>query len=328
MKKVLSLIIVIISMLAINVYAEPTTWPKTFTNGDYEYKIEGVSLKVYQQRIDSHNEEQGNVLNEEDQNNYLNETPIRVIDLNPADFTINPEYKEDKLNNEATKFIDLNLNITKQKLEELLQTELTNTTSDKHYQAELEVKYRLTRYPTKYQKLYSYNFIRAFYNTISQMFSANQSTDTIYKEVNPSESISQVINLVMTNYNSTTSKGELLYETAVTTENGMGSAILNYLVLSEAPITSPESLPTNSELLMFHNIDNIDYLIENLKEIEETEEDLLENPKTDIVEEVAVPNTAQRVQIYLFILGFTFVLIGFVPMIYILYNNQKKKQEV
>ena len=79
---------------------------------------------------------------------------------------------------------------------------------------------------------------------------------------------------------------------------------------------------------MFHNIDNIDYLIENLKELEETEEDLLENPETDIVEEVEVPNTAQRVQIYLFILGFTFVLIGFVPMTYILYNNQKKKQEV
>ena len=328
MKKVLSLIIVIISMLAINVYAEPTTWPKTFTNGDYEYKIEGVSLKVYQQRIDSHNEEQGDVLNEEDQNNYLNETPTRVIDLNPADFTINPEYKEDKLNNEATKFIDLNLNITKQKLEELLQTELTNTTSDKRYQAELVVNYRLTTYPTNYQKLYSYNFIRSFYNTFSQMLSANQSADTIYKEVNPSESISQVINLVMTNYNSTTSKGELLYETAVTTENGIGSVVLNYLVLSETPITSTESLPTNSKLLMFHNIDNIDYLIENLKEVEETEEDLLENPKTDIVEEVAVPNTAQRVQIYLFILGFTFVLIGFVPMTYILYNNQKKKQEV
>ena len=33
-------------MLAINVYAEPTTWPKTFTNGDYEYKIEGNKLII------------------------------------------------------------------------------------------------------------------------------------------------------------------------------------------------------------------------------------------------------------------------------------------
>ena len=328
MKKALVLLIVIISMFVMNVYAEPTTWPHTFTYGEYEYQIEGVSLKVYQQRIETDDEGFDDIV-EEDQTNYINENPTKTINLNPSDFTINPEHREDKLSGHDALYIDLNLNITKEKLVELLQDEITNTTDNKHYLVELSLNYRLLNTPSQYPNIYKINFIRE----VEKIFTNSQ-----LPVVNKNESLNQVFNVAITSIGEDTN--ELLYENTITDENGIGSALLNYLVFSDSPITAAinnevgfrqTDMPDSAKMLMFYNIDNIDYLIENLKEIEEEElEELddLENPETDIVEEVKVPNTAQRVQIYLFILGFTFVLIGLVPMTYILYNNQKKKQEV
>ena len=157
MKKIFTFLIILLCFSVINVYAEPTTWPNTFTYEDYEYQIEGVSLRVYMLEKNSNSE----TTTEDSINNYLNEVPIKEISLPSSAYTINPEYKTTQITGTDTILINLNLNITKEQLKTLLAEELSNVTETKSYIAEITVDYKLTQYPQKYQHIYNTNIIRS-----------------------------------------------------------------------------------------------------------------------------------------------------------------------
>ena len=48
-KKALFVLLIITLMIStINVNAEEAAWPKIFTNGEYQYSIEGIVLNLYE----------------------------------------------------------------------------------------------------------------------------------------------------------------------------------------------------------------------------------------------------------------------------------------
>ena len=166
MKKIIVFITLLICFITTNVYAEPTTWPNTFTYGDYEYQIEGVSLRVYSIQT----EESGTEVTDESHNNYINEIVTREIPLSSSEYTINPEYREENLNGANSILIDLNLNISKEQLETLLSEEIANVTETQKYLAEIALNYKITRYPNTYQHIYNINFMREFINAFYRFF--------------------------------------------------------------------------------------------------------------------------------------------------------------
>ena len=304
MKKIFTFLIIILCFSVINVYAEPTTWPNTFTHEDYEYKIEGISLRVYKLEKNSDGE-----LTEESNNNYINDIPTKEIALPASSYTINPEYKTTKITGTDTILIDLNLNITGEQLKTLLAEELSNTTETKYYIAEFAVNYKLTQYPQKYKHIYNTNFIRSLTKILS-----NETPE----EQDMTKTINQVFNAALVDYDKDTNSSKITYENTITSENGIGNYVLNYLSLYE----NEYSLNTSaSKLLMFYNIDNIDYLIENLNNVEYNFD---ENPKTSVTdEEINVPNTAKSVSNYIYIISISSIILGLLVIGYTI--NKRKK---
>ena len=153
-----------------NVYADdPVTWPKSFTSDNYDYSIEGLVLKVY--KIDKTktttstdpDDDSTSEVNE-DLLAYIQGNPTSTITLNPSDFTIDPIVREVKLQDVKTTLIDINLNITKEKMEELLVDEIESVTDNVSFRVELVLNYKMTRYPTKYTKFQNVNLERAAIN--------------------------------------------------------------------------------------------------------------------------------------------------------------------
>ena len=97
---------------------------------------------------------------------YVSGEPTRVISLSPSDITPNIKYQVDKFDDVNTLFIDLNHNLTKEKLETLLQQEIAATTKEKQYIVDLCVKYTLTKIPEKYQFFYNYDVTRQLLGSV------------------------------------------------------------------------------------------------------------------------------------------------------------------
>ena len=311
MKKIFTFIIMLLCFSVINVYAEPTTWPNSFTYEDYQYQIEGVSLRVYKMERDLNSDE----VTSESANNYINEVPVKEIPLSSSSYTINPEYKTAQLNGIDSILVDLNLNITKEQLETFLAEELSNVTATKNYWVEIAVNYKLTQYPQKYQHIYNTNLMRTIGNSLMNQAPAEQDmTKTIH----------QVFNAAILTYDEGTNTAKLDYENTITENNGVGNFVLNYLGLYENAYSENNTSP--SKIFMFYNIDNIDYLVENLSRIESNAEDNsnLENPKTSVTDQkVSVPNTAKGVPNYIYVISISCIVFG---LLVIGYTFHKRKR--
>lgn len=311
MKRKFTFLALLLCFITTNVYAEPVTWPNTFTYGEYQYQIEGVSLRVYTLEKEEGEDE----VTEESFNNFINEVMTKEIPLSSTNYTINPEYRTEKINGIDNILVNLNLNITKEQLESLLSEELSNITPDRRYIAELAVNYKLTQYPQNYQHIYSSGYLRALVN-----FFLNK----LPEEQDMTKTIHQVFNAATISYNEETNEPELLYENTLTEENEIGNYVLNYLELFENAYSEDNQSP--SKILMFYNIDNIDYLIENLNSIEsDIEDDVnVDNPKTSITDEViAIPNTAEKVPTYMYIISISCIIIGLLTMGYAIYRDRR-----
>ena len=338
MKKIslILILVLLIPLLVVNVHAEDeeetgsVAWPQDFTHGDYSYTIESIKINVY--KIDNTKTttttktlEDGStvtVSENEDLFNYIKKIPTRTIDLDGADYNLDPDYKEDKLGGYNTLFVSLGFDITKEKLEELLADEKAAVTNDISYIAEIVVNYKLTAFPEKYTYFNNINYLRTLY---SSLYKQAYPTMTLYDpSVNITESLSQVINGVLIGKEE--DETVLKYETKLSRDSGTSEFVLNYLSLSEEEmptgLTTTEPDKTKYQLIMFHNVENIDYLIDNTKEVEkEAEETAIEN--TDYsVQEVAVPNTGKHSMTALYMSGIVLVLTGIMLIVY----GKKMKQ--
>lgn len=308
-KKILLILMLLFSLYIVPVHAE-NAWPKIYTSGDFKYKVEGFSLKIYETNRSDNNSE------EFISDSYVSGTPDEQIALKSSDFTINPTAKTGKLGQTNSTFIDLNLNITNDDLKTLLQSKMSSVTSTKGYIVELAVHFQLPEYPSSYTKAYNYNTIRDIMNL-------SQNNKSLIKTSDLGER-AQVINVITVEYDETTSSPKLTYETTVTEENNLETGVLNYLALynNEATI---ESNP--NYILMFHNIDNIDYIINDLKDSEQTNtapSGAGGSTSNKEGETVKVDDTAQSVPILLYFTSLLSLLIGSGLVIYTI---EKEKQQ-
>lgn len=364
-KKFILLLIIIIGIFAINVYADPddttggtdpdTTdpeedeeddykaWPKSYTytdknNNEFGYTIEGVTLNVY--RLDTTKTVQDTVVTSSgtttieknsDLEKYIKGEPSRIISLDPTKYTINPTVNKEKdiLGGIPTTVIDLKLNITKEKIKELVQAEFDATTPDVQYIIEIAVNYKLTDYPAKYVKAHNYNLMRILYGTLYGTF-GNDTSEMNNFDTDLSGTISQVVNVAVIAKKDASSETEIGYETTLSSDNNIAGFVYNFLCISEEEIpTDKEPDPTKTQQLMFHNVDNIQYLIDNINEINSNMENYVEDNSdfNNVVksQEVQVPNTALNKNKLWVMVGTISILTGIMLITYTLKMIQFRK---
>lgn len=280
-KLVLIMFIMTIVITIPNVKAE-INYATDETNLEIEHIIEGFEIRLYPVQKN----ENGKFDFPE---NFLSRTPTHTIPLDSATYTINEEYKTDKINTLPTKFIDLNLSVTKEEMEQLIKGVVpTLATEDEGYYGELVVKYKFTKLPSEYAYYYNYNYVDTMIAAL---------TDPSYQlpQITLNNSVSQVINII--SYIKEGEEDIINYETEITEENGLGGSILNCAVFSTKEITDLEFTQTpetdGQYAYMFHSVDNIEFLIESINNAysEDTEE-----PTTpeDVIDEILNPTKPEN----------------------------------
>ena len=318
-----------------NVYADdPVTWPKSFTSDNYDYSIEGIVLKVY--KIDENKtttttdpDDDSTIETNEDYLAFIHGNPTSTITLNPSEFTIDPIVREVMLKDVKTTLIDINLNITKEKMEELLVDEIESVTDTVSFKVELVLNYKMTRYPTKYTHFQGVNLYRAAINIFDSLGTGNQlSYDGT---VDMSGTISQVINYAEIQKNDDPEQ-KLTFLTELNENNGLATFIFNPLMLSEEEMSiysseNEEPDPSKYELVLFHSVDNIQYLIDNLNKVEETTQETAQDTVGQTIKdlEVQVPNTAKGVSIAWIMIGVITLFAGIIIISYSLKMKELKR---
>jgi hypothetical protein len=243
---------------------------------------------------------------------YISEEPTKKITLSAEDYTITPTYKDATMDNVDSLFIGLNLNLTKENLTTLLKDELNNVDENISYLVDVTVTYKLNKYPEKYKYFYSGNLIRGWLKPYTSSTTETKSLDL------STESVSQVLNVAVLQLNDTDNTKEIEYNTTLSSDNSTALYILNYLALS-----SKESTENIEKVIMFHTVDNIDYLITNINSIEDSQEEVIDNTLNIATQDVAVPNTAMNKSTYLYFLGEILILIGVGIIFRIIYKKEK-----
>ncbi len=321
-----TILVALLLIININVYAEDA-WPKTITHNGFTIIIEGFDLRIY--KVDTNAEthdisivtENGviNATGTTDGENYMNEIPTRIINLNPSDFTINPEFTDDILVERNTTFINLNLNITKEKLQELLSEEFNQTNEDRGYMIELVVNYKITELPDKYTFNYKNNFMRDYVVGVGDK-TATRALDTTKTNY-------QVLNFIALTMDSEEDEKMIYYETTIddTPGGGISAYIYNYQLFSEVEGGADN---TKNQVILFHNITNIDKLKETAIYLENFTATIGDfsfddiNPLTSTA--VQVPNTAAYKPNIVFLAGGVLILYGIAFLLFATYNNKKK----
>ena len=326
MKKLIkTIILALLLVININVYAEDA-WPKEITYNDFSILIEGFDLRVYKIDKDSPVHET-NVTTEngtltgtitEDGENFINEVPIKIINLKASDFTINPEFKEEKLLDLNTIFIGLNLKLTKEKLQELLSEEYNQVSENRGYIVELVVNYQVTDFPEKYNYIYKKNLFR----DMLTMYDQNSST----KVLDLTKTNYQSLNMISLMLKEGTNEKTIFYEDEIldNSDEDVSAYVYNYQLFST---TDEQTDETEAIGIMFHNITNIDKFIERSEELGSVDlEDFIYendvNPLTSTA--VKVDNTAAFRPNMVFIVGGVLLLYGIAFLLYATYNNKKK----
>lgn len=314
----------------INVNAEgEASWPKTLTYKEYEYTIEGIELRIYQldarKNVTTTTEENGVTIEKttsEDMENYLQDRPTKVIPLSPTEYTISPEHKEDKLNGYNTIFINLKLNMNKEKLGALLQDEMTKVTKDITYVAEVVVKYKLTKAPATYQYFQNINTIKELVRLL------DGDKDTSHRVTSLNVSNSQVMGAAILSLNEAGVK-ELDYERVLSENTSNASFGLNYLTLDTSESAANE-ISADGQLFMFHDFENIEYLIQHYQKIEDGAEENIKENLTNVQDNdqiVKVDNTVAELPKYIYVMGILSIILGTLIIVLVMHKRKNKIHE-
>lgn len=311
MRRIIVLVLVLFTVLIIPVNAA-SAWPKSFTEGEYTYSIEGVVLNVYeiQESFDDFS-----------QKYTYDVSKKRTIDLSAEDYTINPTYTKTMINSIDSLLININLNITKDKLEQLLQNEINDAIGGKSYDIDMSVKYKFTNYPSKYKDIYKVD-INHDETKYTEVQIPPQFGKEPVKKINLSETNEQVINMMrivpynQKEENNLNGKGELVYSK----NPGPSSSeiYMDYISLYENTRTSNSDTP--SFIIMFHNIDNIEQLIAPSS----SEQTSVSQQGNEVVK---VEDTASSFPIILYIISVVLLLFGSIILVYSV-EKQKNNQNI
>ena len=312
MKKRLMIIVTIIMYILCtrDVNAE-NAWPQSFSYNSYNYTIEKVSLYVYEYDEDSPEiTDENGVTSKEDSQRYMSENQTTIIDLGAEDYTISPEAKESSIQGMPAILIDLNLNLTTDSLKKLLASQMTivEQNEKKSYMVDLVVEYTFTSYPENFHYAYKSSVLRSIFNSFMGVANSNG--------IVLSNKNTQVLNTILVDRNSETGEAYLYYEDQYTNDNGVGLFALNFTVLTEEEYTNLSEAPSStSQVIMFHNLNNIDDLIGDINKIRKS--DL---PET-FPEQVRVPSTAQNSSKSSTLFGVIFMMFGTLLVSKVLLKN-------
>lgn len=319
---------------------ETTTgaWPKEFTHGDYTFTINDIVLNVYKMELTTGDDGESTT-DEESMNAYINETPTRTITLDPTQFTINLTYEEAKFFKRDASYIDLGLNLTEEKIRELLSAEIAATTESKGYIVDVVVKYEVSEYPDKYEYVYPRSFMREQMKSFMNI--GNVTEGTVVRDIplaDMSEEQSQVFAGAMLQKDQETDEVKLTYDTEISDNSSAAAFAYNGLLFMEREYGSEEN---DEYALVFHNVDNVDALIADIEEIEElldfdfwsTDWSALFSglewsfEGTEATQNVAVPNTAKNFPMQLYIFSVIVMLSGLAIIIRQLYKEKMMREE-
>lgn len=324
------------SVLATEIQNPDTSTSEPYTYNGYKWTVTGLKLKVYQ--IDNSKTESetttttngdstmtSTVETNEDIDKYLDEEPTRVISL-PLSSPLEPTYKEDKFRDMDALYIDLNYDITKEELEELLATEIANATDNIGYIVDFVVSYRFFEMPEGLNYHYKYNFARKLF----EMFRASEK-QTASPRINMLDENEQVINMIEIFKDTDDDTANLDYYEKV--EDGAEYGVLNFQVLSKKELSedSEDDLTAaDGYVIMFHNVNDIDYLIRNVNHISEVAEEEASEIYDEAVktteQEVAVDNTAATYPLYIYVLSAIGILVGVLIISSEILQSKNKKQ--
>ena len=207
---------------------------------------------------------------------------------------------------------------TKEKLETILQEEITNTTDSNRYLIDLAVSYKLTNYPNTYQHFYSFNTMKDWF--------LKEDID-VPTEIDITAEQQQVLNIISLEKEENGTV-EMFYESEIDEGHLIEIYIDNYLILSPAEVTSFENI--TGKIIMFHNVDNIEKILEEVEtDFEDYTEDEILNPTTDTnptaPKDVVVktPNTAEKIPIFIYVLSISCIITGLSIMGYAYYKSKK-----
>lgn len=310
---IILVILIGIVMMVTNVHAEEISiseLPKEFAAGEFFYTIEGFEIKIY----DASKDEQGN------SKYFSNKDVLYTISVTDNTLTINPEELVSSMNGVNGTFINLNLSVNKDKIESLVKSKITSLNNGDNYACELVVKYKLSNIPTKYPFMTHINTIDLILSIFTGKFNGMES-------VRLNTSTDQVLNLgALTKENGVV---EFNWDEEAVKEESGGTesfAVLDYVYLSQTEeidlINSPDS--NQSYIFMFHNLDNIEKLLQSYNQIYDNQLKELENQEKKQDQIVNVSNTALSFSKVLLGIGGFIIIVGiFIIVLSIKKGNPK-----
>jgi len=317
MKKKFLLLIVVLLFGVINVHAAEV--PKVVNYGDFSYSIEGIELDIYDV-VDTdettNSDETDNFLE-----NYIYNRPQDTITLDMSEFTLNPVVKEEKIEDYNYYFIDLNIDLTEEKLVSLLSDQLNSVNENIGYYIAINVKYKILSYPRQYVKIQDYNILRTFFNLFSD--------DKVNDIIDPTKINEQTINIVGISYDKNAQAPRIDYEEDITEDNGLETMVANFhSYMAEGDGTG--GVLENREV-MFHNLDNQELLISKVRESIENNfnqndyTDPITSTNNDTTQVVKVDNTAQNKPLQQLLLAVLSILIGSAAVFTVMVKKQLYK---
>lgn len=306
MKKVIFAILLVLTMISsINVYAEDID---VYEIGANKYQIEKFAIRVYP--LDEENEQ----VSDESFIKYQTNQFAKEIDI--PNVTIDPRGYKEKIEEFDTQFVSLNTNITEDMVRNLLSTEISSASATRGYIAEVVVYYKLYETDEKYKKFYVENVYKAFLKGFMSIGGSDAESFTSqlsdnFAEVQKTDTIAQVINLISINQN------EFKYASTAEGTDPLLS-LYNFLGLAE----KDKEIEEPKELVIFTNISDLQYFITQLKELYESDTDPDDpadptpppvpstqqptNPKTS----VNIPDTALDKSQIAIIIGIAMIMMG------------------
>lgn len=334
MKKIItSIVIIIISFITINVYAEDTdTWNESYEHNGIKYSINGFTLNIYKSDANF--------------NTDMSKATYQ-IPLKKGEYTINPTYidsdiKSDNKTITTGSFIKLNLNITEEQVKKYLVEKIGEPT-DAMYTFTITTNYTITEVPEKYLHIYTEGFAQMISSLVSGYTPSKLELNKEQTQVIGAGSYSKEFYLgdeVEGVEVSFEGENETVFQYSTSSISDFYS--YNYLRLREKDITEATKnntglydISADDYIVMFHNKNDIEKVINNFQTVTSMEDDELTNNIEQIKENtekqkeqakqtVKVGNTASSISNVGYIIGAFILLLGTYVIIKTIKTENKK----
>lgn len=257
--------------------------PKDYTSGEYTYSINSIELNIYSAS----------------DKDYLQTDLIKKISL-LSDYSIDIEEQDHIFNNIQGKFIKLNLSLTKENIVSFLKESNINDRGSLYY-FEIVLNYTIKNIPSNYMYLKNINLLDSVLANSNNKYSK-------FKEFNLNQNTTQIINIgtiKINNDNYTVNMGNEIYNDILLAK------FIDYSLISN--IQDIEQINNeNSHIIMFHDLNNIESIINSYDSIYDKIDKKYNNKETKKESNKKESEKIMDEKLILIIIGIILVIIGIV----------------